>query len=236
MLADKTIILLGGSSGIGLAVARAALAEGARVHIGSSHAEKVAAACETLGSGASGHVVDLASEASVEAFFASAPAFDHLVHTAGEWKRRRNVPGPDFDLSDAQAAYQVRFWSILLAIKHGLAKLSPVGSITLTSGLLAHRPSKGSAMSTAMMGGVEHLARGLAVDLAPVRVNVVTPGLIATDVWAKMPAEALDAMVAGQPLSRVGGPEEVAETYLHFMRAGYTTGQVSIVDGGMLYR
>ncbi|WP_428630059.1 SDR family oxidoreductase [Sphingopyxis sp.] len=236
MLADQTIVLLGGSSGIGLAVARAAVAAGAKVHIGSSNADRVAAACETLGAQASGAAIDLTEEASIAEFFAAAPTFDHLVHSAGEWKRRRNIAGADFDLADAQAAYQIRFWSILLAVKHGLPKLAPGGSITLTSGTLAHRPSKGSAMSTAMMGGVEHLARGLAVDLAPIRVNVVTPGLIATDAWAKLPAEAIDAMIAGQPLPRPGVPAEVAEAYLYFMRAGYTTGQVSIVDGGGLYR
>lgn len=236
MLEGKTILVLGGSSGIGFAVARAAVDAGARVHIGSSNAERVAGACAQLGATASGGPVDLTDEASIASFFASAPAFDHLVHTAGEWKRRRNVAGPDFDLVDAQAGYAVRFWSILLAVKHGLGKLSPGGSITLTSGMLAHRPAKGSALSSAMMGGVEHLARGLAVDLAPVRVNVVTPGLIATQVWAKLPADALDAMVAGQPLPRPGTPAEVAEAYLSFMRSGYTTGQVAMVDGGMLYR
>lgn len=236
MLKGKTILLLGGSSGIGFAVARTAIDADANVYIGSSKAERVAAACAQLGDRASGGSVDLSDEASISEFFAAAPAFDHLVHTAGEWKRRRNVAGPDFDLSDAKQAYDVRFWSILLAIKYGLAKLSPRGSITLTSGMFAHRPAKGSAMSSAMMGGVEHLARGLAVDLAPVRVNVVTPGLVATEVWAKLPADALRAMVAGQPLPRMGTPAEVAEAYISFIRSSYTTGQVAIVDGGMLYR
>lgn len=236
MLKGKTILLLGGSSGIGFAVARAAIDADANVYIGSSKAERVAAACAQLGDRASGGCVDLSDEASISEFFAAAPAFDHLVHTAGEWIRRRNVAGPDFDLSDAKQAYDVRFWSILLAIKYGLAKLSPQGSITLTSGMFAHRPAKGSAMSSAMMGGVEHLARGLAVDLAPVRVNVVTPGLVATEVWAKLPADALGAMVAGQPLPRIGTPAEVAEAYISFIRSSYTTGQVAIVDGGMLYR
>lgn len=234
MLRDQHVVILGGSSGIGFAVARGALAEGAKVTIGSSRADKVAAACDTLGSGASGIAVDLTDEASIAGFFAAVEPFDHLVHSAGEWVRRRNVAGPDFDLADAQAGYAVRFWSILLGIKHGLPKLAEGGSITLTSGTLAHRPNKGSALSTAMMGGVEHLARGLAVDLAPARVNVVTPGLIATDVWAKYPADALQAMVARQPLPRAGAPEEAAEAYLYFMRARYTTGQVAIVDGGMV--
>jgi len=236
MLRDKRVIVLGGSSGIGRAVAQAALAAGAHVHIGSSNSERVSAACKALGAGTSGKVVDLRDEASIAAFFEAAGRYDHLVHSAGEWKRRRNVVGPEFDLADAKDAYSVRFWSILLAVKHGAANLAADGSITLTSGMLAHRPMQGQAMSSALMGGVEHLARGLALDLAPVRVNVVTPGFIDTEAWAKMPEDMKREMTKAQPISRPGLPDEVAQAYLYFMRAGFTTGQAAIVDGGMLYR
>src|SRR3546814_1366337 len=87
-----------------------------------------------------------------------------------------------------------RFWGPLLAVKYALPHLAPTASITLTAGLYAHRPAKGSTMSTAVAGAVEHLARGLAVDLAPIRVNAVTPGLIATEMWAKVPEDAQAAM------------------------------------------
>jgi NAD(P)-dependent dehydrogenase (short-subunit alcohol dehydrogenase family) len=83
---------------------------------------------------------------------------------------------------------------------------------------------------------VEHLARGLALDLAPVRVNVVTPGFIDTEAWAKMPEEMKREMTKAQPISRPGLPDEVAQAYLYFMCAGFTTGQTAIVDGGMIYR
>ena len=83
--------------------------------------------------------------------------------------------------------------------------------------------------------GVVGLTRGLAVDLAPVRVNLVAPGLVATDIWARLPDGAMQAMVDGQPLPRPGLPAEVAEAYLYFMRGAYTTGQVAIVDGGRLF-
>lgn len=82
---------------------------------------------------------------------------------------------------------------------------------------------------------MEHLAQGLAVELAPVRVNVVTPGFIATEAWARLPADAVDAMVKDQPLPRAGDPAEAAEAYMYFMRAGFTTGQRAIVDGGALF-
>lgn len=235
MLAGKRIIVLGGSSGIGFAVARAALEQGAAVHIGSSSSEKVSAAVERLGEGASGAAIDLGDEASIETFLGNHGPFDHLVYTAGDWTRRKLKIGPEFDAGEAQASFDIRFWGILRTLKFALPLMATDGSITLTSGLFAHRPAKGSAFSTALTGAVEHLTQGLAIELAPIRVNVVTPGFIATEAWARLPADAVDAMVKDQPLPRAGDPAEVAEAYLYFMRGGFTTGQRAIVDGGALF-
>lgn len=235
MLEGRHIVVIGGSSGIGFAVAKAALAAGSRVHIGSANADKVKAAVTRLGTGASGAVADTTDEASLAAFFAPLGAIDHLVHSAGDRLPRGLAVGPDFDLAAAQRALGARFWGPLLMVKTGLPHLAREASITLTAGLYAHRPAKGSTMSTAMAGAVEHLARGLAVDLAPIRVNAVTPGLIYTEMWAKIPADARDAMTKSQPLARMGSAAEAAEAYLYFMRAGFTTGQVAVVDGGRLY-
>lgn len=235
MLEGRQVVVIGGSLGIGFAVAAAALAAGARVHIGSKSDDKVAAAIARLGERASGAVVDTADEASLAAFFGDAPAIDHLAHTAGDRLPRGLAIGPDFELAAAQQALAVRFWGPLLAVKHALPRLAADASITLTAGLYAHRPAKGSTMSTVIAGATEHLARGLAVDLAPIRVNAVTPGLVGTEMWAKVPEEARAAMTQSQPIARMGSPAEAAEAYLYFMRAGFTTGQVAIVDGGRLY-
>jgi NAD(P)-dependent dehydrogenase (short-subunit alcohol dehydrogenase family) len=235
LLNGKHVAVLGGSSGIGFAVAKAALAQGAVVRIGSSNTGKVAAAVDRLGAGASGLRIDLTDDASVAAFFAAGEEVDHLIYTAGDWTRRNTAIGATFDLPDARAGFETRFWGVLLAVKHALPHMPSDGSITLTSGLFAHRPAKGSTLSTALTGAVEHLAKGLAIDLAPVRVNVVTPGFIATEAWAKLPTAAIDAMTATQPLPRAGLPAEAAEAYLYFMRASYTTGQVAVVDGGRMF-
>lgn len=235
MLAGKHILILGGSSGIGYAVARGALAESASVHIGSSSAEKVETALARLGPGATGAAVDLTDEESIGAWFDGIGAIDHLVYTAGDWTRRKLAIGSKLDIGQAQESFETRFWGILRALKFALPKLAARGSITLTSGLFAHRPAKGSTLSTALTGAVEHLAQGLAIDLAPVRVNVVTPGFIATEAWARLPAEAVDAIVQNQPIARAGDPAEAAEAYLYFMRAGFTTGQRAIVDGGAIF-
>jgi NAD(P)-dependent dehydrogenase (short-subunit alcohol dehydrogenase family) len=236
-LEGKRIVVIGGATGIGFAVAKGAIAEGAEVVIGSSRPANVQAAVEQLGNKASGHPVDVKVESEVEGFFDWAGAFDHLVFTAGDWGGFRSPrPLAETDLDAAAENYAVRHWGALKAIKHGAPRLREGGSVVLTNGMVAHRPQKGRPISTAMAGGIEHLTRALAVDLAPIRVNAVCPGAIRTGVWDSMPAETREAQIAAitrrLPIARIGEPSEVAEAYLYLMKAGYTTGQVLLVDGG----
>jgi NAD(P)-dependent dehydrogenase (short-subunit alcohol dehydrogenase family) len=231
-LEGQTVVVIGGASGIGLGVAKAALAEGAKVVIGSSQAENVERAAAILGGSASGAVINVVDEASVAAFFERLTGLDHLVFTAGDWGANRGGPPRDIDLAGAQAAFAVRFWGALAAVKYASRIIAPTGSITLTDGMMAHRPMKGAAVSTAMLGAIEHLTQGLAVDLAPVRVNCVCPGLILTERNSQMRPDMLQAYTARSPLARPGATAEVAEAYLYLMRAGYTTGQTLRVDGG----
>jgi NAD(P)-dependent dehydrogenase (short-subunit alcohol dehydrogenase family) len=236
-LKDKRVAIIGGSSGIGFGVARAAVDAGATVMIGSSDASKVDSACVQLGGAATGITVNVRDEASVESFFDTIGKFDHLVFTAGDWGSfRKPSSTADIDLTEAGAVFEVRFWGALSATKHALKQISHDGSITLTNGVVAHRPRKGAPLSTAMAGALEHLTQALAVDLAPLRVNVVCPGLVLTDVWNSIPEdkreEQLQAMTADQPLPRAGTPEELAEAYLYLMCGSFSTGQVLVVDGG----
>lgn len=236
-LDGQRVVVIGGSSGIGMAVARRAIEAGARVVIGSSDADKVQAAVRALGGRATGAAIDVRDEASVAAFFAAAGSFDHLVFTAGDWGGLR-APQRIAELDPVAAGdlFAVRFWGALSAIKHALGGIAETGSITITNGVVAHRPRKDGALSTAMAGAIEHLTRALAVDLAPLRVNAVCPGLILTDVWSSIPEDQREArlrsMTAMQPLPRAGDPDEVAEAYLYLMSGGFSTGQVLVVDGG----
>lgn len=237
-LNGQRVVIIGGSSGIGFAVARAARDDGAKVVIGSSKPDHVDAAVAKLGKDATGWAVDVRDETSVAAFFARIDAFDHLVYTAGDWGAARGGGAvAELDLTGANSTFTVRFWGALAAIKHAQGKISNNGSITVTDGVIAHRPRKGAVLSTAMAGAIEHLTRALAVDLAPLRVNAVCPGYVLTEVWNSIPAERREAqlksMTARQPLPRAGDPAEVAEAYLYLMKAGFSTGQVLIVDGGM---
>lgn len=233
-LRGKRVVVIGGASGIGFAVAGHAQAEGAEVVIASSSEAKVATAA-SLVPGATGRVVDLRDEASVSAFFAALGALDHLAITAGDWGMTWFAPARDVDLASARDGLEVRFWGVLAAVKHATRVIAKDGSITLTGGLLTHRPLKGAPLLTALGGTVESLARGLAVDLAPVRVNAVSPGLVLTEhVRTSMPVEHIDAMVAGQPIPRAATPAEAARAYVYLMQNGYATGQVLPVDGGAL--
>jgi len=236
-LDGKRIVIIGGASGIGYAVAEGAIAEGAEVVVGSSRPDNVQGAVAKLGNKSSGHPVDVKVEDAVAGFFDWAGPFDHLVFTAGDWGGFRTPrPLPETDLDAAADAYGVRYWGALKAIKHGAPRMREGGSVVLTNGMIAHRPRKGTPISTAMAGGIEHLVRGLAVDLAPIRVNAVCPGGIRTGVWDSIPAETHEAqfkaMTSRLPIPRIGEPSEVAEAYLYLMKAGYTTGQVLLVDGG----
>jgi NAD(P)-dependent dehydrogenase (short-subunit alcohol dehydrogenase family) len=234
-LNGKRVLVIGGGSGIGLAVAQGAAKAGAAVTVASTNLDKVKSAAAALGGEAAG--LDVTDEAAVAAFFASAPAFDHIVTTAGDWGQIRGVPVADLDLAAAAGVFKVRFWGALAVAKHGGPRLPPGGSLTLTDGMIAHRPSRGSAVSTAMAGAIEHLTRALAVELAPARVNCVCPGLIRTGVWDSIPDNRREAtferMTSRQLVPRIGEPDEAAAAYLFLMTSGYTSGQVVQVEGGV---
>jgi NAD(P)-dependent dehydrogenase (short-subunit alcohol dehydrogenase family) len=227
----KRVVVIGGTSGIGFAVASLAKAMGAEVVIASSKSANVDAALERL-PGATGGVIDLRDEESVSRFFAQTGAFDHLALTAGDWDIPLFVHARDLDLVAAREGFTVRFWGALAAVKHASRSIDPHGSITLTSGMLAHRPAKGAPLAAAVSGVIEHLARGLAIDLAPVRVNAVCPGIILTEHTNQMPQERLEAYLARLPLPRGASPAEAATAYLYSMLNGYATGQILPVDGG----
>jgi NAD(P)-dependent dehydrogenase (short-subunit alcohol dehydrogenase family) len=234
VLADSQVLVIGGSSGIGFAVARAALDEGAQVTIASSTEAKLSGALDRLSGGESA-VLDVTDEADVEVFFASSGPFDHIIFTAADWGPVELTEFSQTNLEEAAKLFEVRFWGALAVIKHGAKCVPPGGSITLTNGMAAHRPDKGMATAAAMAGAVEHLVLGLAVELAPIRVNAVCPGAILTEAFDDVPPEFRkfqEARLAGQLLPRVGRPDEAAEAYIYLMRGSYTTGQVLRVEGG----
>ncbi len=229
----KRVVILGGSSGIGLAVATRAAREGAHVVVVSHDAKRVQQAAAAI-PGAQGHAVDVRSEAAVRALFDKLGPIEHLVYTAGEELLISPLAELDFDV--ARRFFEVRYWGALGAIKAARPHLARTGSITLTSGGAAHRPFPGFVIGASICAAMEATARTLAVELAPIRVNIVTPGFVDTALWSNIPADARAQMfrdaAAKLPVGRVGTPDDIAEHYLSFMRGGYVTGQTLIVDGG----
>lgn len=233
-LSNKRIVVLGGSSGIGLAVAQQAAAQGAQVVIASSNAERIQNALQTLGGAAEGRSVDLSNEKTIQKFFTSLGDFDHLVFTAGDSLNISEIATAD--LEQAHRAFDLRYWAALAAVKYGSPHIRQGGSIVLTTGLAGQRPHKGWAFGASVTSAVEGLTRALAVELAPLRVNAVSPGVVRTSLWKNMTEQDRDAMYEhiGNKLlvGRVGEPEEIAHAYLYLMQEGYSTGQVIVVDGG----
>ena len=230
-LDKKRVVVIGGTSGIGFAIAKLAQSIGADVVVASSNAKNVEAAIKRL-PGAEGEPVDLRNEDNVSRFFDKIGPFDHLAVTAGDWNMSLHTATQDVDLVASRDIFAVRFWGAIAAVKHGVRVIREQGSITLTSGMVAHRPMKNRPLAAAGGGAMEFLARGLAVDLAPTRVNVVCPGLILTEPVQKMPQERLQAIVAQLPIPRAATPEEAAMAYVYAMVNRYVTGQVLQVDGG----
>lgn len=233
-LSGQKILIVGGGSGIGYAVAEGALADGASVTIASTGAERLAKAADGLGGGVATARLDVTDEAAVRDFFAGSGGFDHIVTTAGDWGGPRRGALSDLDLEAARSVFAVRFWGALALAKYGAPTLSDGGSLTFTDGVIGHRPAPGTFVSTAMAGAVEHLARGLAVELAPKRVNAVCPGLIRTGVFDALPEDRITEMTKKQLVPRIGTAVEAAASYLYLMRNAYVTGQVLVVDGGMV--
>ena len=230
----KKVILLGASSGIGLATARKAAAEGASIVIVSSNRQRVDQALTELPAGSQGFAVDLSKEENIKAFFASIGRFDHLVYCAGE--NLTLSPIAQTNINEAQSFFAIRFWGAFAAVKYAAPLINEGGSIGLTSGTASARPGAGWSVASAICGAMEGFVRAMAVELAPIRVNCVVPGVIRTPLWDSMPTAQRDGLfqqVAGSSLvKRVGLPEDVAEGFLYLMKQKNGTGQSLLVDGG----
>lgn len=233
-LAGKKVILLGGSSGFGLATAKAAAAAGAQVVIVSSNQLRVNEALQQLPAGSQGHAIDLGQETNIQAFFEQAGAFDHLVYTAAENLRLHNLS--DTDLATARNFFNLRYWSALAAVKYATPHIQPGGSINLSSGIAGQRPGKGWVIAASICSAMEGLVRALAVELTPIRVNSVVPGVVKTNLWNSMPdadRESLYKNVGDSLLvKRVGEAEEIAQAFMYLMLQQFGTGQNIVIDGG----
>ena len=232
-LKDKIVVIFGGSSGMGLATARAALDNGAHVKITGRSAERLETAAGELGAAAQIVQLDATDEAGTRAFIDGLPSLDHLFITAGALVMDHHL---EPDSSDLRPAMDTRFWSAFYAAKYAAPKMPEGGSITFMSGSSGRRPLPGSSVASASCAAIDTFARALALDLAPVRVNSIQPGYVDTplfdDLFGDQREEVLAAAAERLPLKRIGRPEEIADAVLFLMRNTYVTGINLVVDGG----
>lgn len=234
-LNHKLIVILGGSSGIGLAAAKAASAAGARIVIVSSNPQRVTEALQQLPSNNNeGYTANLTHEEEIKKIFARIGPFDHLIFTAGESLKLGYLN--NIDINEAQAYFNLRYWGAVTAVKYAAPYINNGGSIVLTSGIVAARPNAGWSMGASICSAMEGFTRAMAIELAPVRVNIVSPGFVRTPLWANIPDEEREAMYASVgntlPVKRVGEADEIAQAYLYLMQQTFGTGQTLTVDGG----
>jgi NAD(P)-dependent dehydrogenase (short-subunit alcohol dehydrogenase family) len=178
----------------------------------------------------------MTDEDAVRVFFSRLGPFDHLVYTAGE--PLLNGPLADTEIQTIRRFFDTRYFGALTAVKYGAPNISAGGSISLISGTASFQPDPGTTAPASVLAALEGLTRALAVELAPIRVNAVQPGILRSEMWEHLPEDertalfnaVADSLLVGN--RRVGEPSDVAETFLYLMRSQHTTGTVIKIDGG----
>lgn len=230
-LQGQKVFVIGGSSGIGLETARLAREAGAQVTIGSRSREKLDAARAEIGSDVTALQIDVCDDDSVVAAFDATGVVDHVVFTppGGTVGKIR-----DLDTATVLAGLDAKIVAAVRTAK--FARIAETGSLTFLTGQFARRPLPGAVMAAVVNGAIDVLGKGLAVEFAPVRVNMVSPGVIDTPLHARLPddmrAEMFKSAAARLPAGRVGRPEDIGMMIVQVMENGFLTGAIIEVDGG----
>jgi len=239
-LSGKHVVVVGGGSGIGRATAQAAVALGARVTLSSRNRDRLAEVAQAIGGETETAAVplDMTDARGVAAWAGAVGPLDHLVITASS---AAHGPFAEMEMAALTGMFEAKFFGPYQTARAVLPQIGDGGSITFFSGVLSRRPGLNCAGLGAVNGAVEGLTRALALELGPaIRVNCVSPGMVRSDAYAAMPAEARERMyeATGEslPLARVGETAEVAQAVLFLMTNSFTTGVVLDVDGGHMVR
>lgn len=231
----KSLVVVGASSGIGRAIALEASRGGAAVHLLGRSAERLEPVRAATAPASHVHVVDMLDEASVDAAFERIGAFDLLAVTAVADETKLMSPVREMPSETARRGME-KFWGTFNVCRAAARGIRPDGAMVVTSSAGAVKPSRsGASVMNAASAAVTAFARALALELAPVRVNVVSPGVVGSGVWSETEREGLERWARdGLPVGRLGTPEDLAQAYLALLTNGYMTGSVVGVDGGLL--
>jgi NAD(P)-dependent dehydrogenase (short-subunit alcohol dehydrogenase family) len=232
-LSNKSVVVVGGGSGIGFAVAKQAHLEGANVIILGRSLSKLEKAKELIGKNVSVIAADVMDEAAVSQAIAEIGAFDHLFISAQD---ATTAPLSETMMEKLRLTLDSKIWGAFHVVKHSVSQIRASGSITFISGLAGRRGYSSFAVAGAANAGIEAVARNLAVELAPIRVNTVCAGVIDTEmldkVFGEQRTEIVTAIAEKLPVKRIGKPEEIADAVLFLMGNGFITGATLLVDGG----
>jgi NAD(P)-dependent dehydrogenase (short-subunit alcohol dehydrogenase family) len=230
-LSNQRVLVIGGSSGIGFATAEAAVNAGAALTIASRNQKKLDSAAAKLGSTVQTQALDTGDNILLEHFFQREQPWAHVVVSAAQTK---GGPVRNLELADAAAAMDSKFWGAYRVAR--AARIRDGGSLTLITGFLSERPSGTAVLQGAINAALESLVRGLALELAPIRVNAVSPGVIETPIWDDLPFEKRKALFESTashlPAGRIGQPKDIANAVLFVMTTSFVTGSTVRVDGG----
>jgi NAD(P)-dependent dehydrogenase (short-subunit alcohol dehydrogenase family) len=233
VLGGTDVVVIGGTSGIGLATAAMAQGCGARVTVVGRDRQRLDAALEQLAGDARGAALDVADESAVRELCES---FDHIDHVAFLAGTRADGRVATLDPAASRSPMEDRFWGALYVCKHAAPRMTD-GSITICSGVGVARPRAGGAIVAAAAGSSEILAKSVALEIAPIRVNVIRPGLVDTPLLTRMAGDNRQAMIEAQskriPLGRIGQPDDIAHAILFLMSSTYMTGSTLTIDGGV---
>ncbi|MFJ7104939.1 SDR family oxidoreductase [Streptomyces albogriseolus] len=232
-LADQSVVVIGASSGIGLATARQVRRHGGRVVMAGRDPQRLERAAEEVGAERSAPL-DAADTSRLREFFDALPGpVDHVVSTAGS---PFYATLADLDVDEARAHVAERLALTLGVAKYGGAAVRDAGTLVFVGGTGGRRPGVGASVTSALTAALPALTSSLAVELAPVRVNLVAPGFVDTPLSASLLGDRLEArrerLRATLPIRRVVGPDDVAAVILHLMVNEAVTGATYDVDGG----
>ena len=225
------VVVIGGTSGIGLASAKLLVARGATVTVVGRDRAKVGAAASDIGEGAKGEAADAGDRAALDALFNRIEPVNHLVLAASGGAGA----GPFREIAEAglRRGFEAKFWVHWNAAQSVLPHLAPTGSITFITAASSRLANPGTSGLAAINGALERMVVTLARELAPRRVNAVSPGVIDTPWWSDKPPEMFKAESRKSPLARAGQVEEVADGIAFLIGNAFVTGIVLDIDGGL---
>jgi NAD(P)-dependent dehydrogenase (short-subunit alcohol dehydrogenase family) len=231
----QRVIIMGGTSGIGLAAARMLVESGAEVVVTGRDKAKLDEALLHLGPNATGEQLDAASPEELKAFYKRQGSFDHLIISVSGAKGAGSFR--ELSLNELRGGFEAKFWPQITSAQLCLETLNSNGSITFITAITARYASSGVSGLAAINAALEAMVPNLALELAPIRVNAVSPGVVNTAWWNWMPEEQRSATFGYYteitPAGRVGEPEDIAKAIYYLVDNSFVTGTVLEVDGGL---